>query len=147
MADKDIYKLLELFLQTNNLLTARAKKPHSYGTEHKIYQSEIHTLGVIIKNPSTNAGQLAKLLSITNGALTQIAFKLINKSLITSYNAAGNNKEVYYRPTELGTIANEQHKEYDEKLIKENFGFLEEMSKKEIDAVINFLAKVKVGLE
>lgn len=146
MESNNINDLVDLCLQTVNLVTAKGKKPRSYGTQHKIYQSEIHTLRVIIKSPNTKAGLIAEQLSITNGALTQVVAKLLNKGLITSYYAPGNNKEIYYRPTELGKIADEHHQKYDEKLLREDFGFLKEMPKEEIKTVINFLKKLKKGL-
>ena len=137
---------MDIYLQTVNLINTRAKVARNYGTPHKIYQAEIHTLEAIVDNPEVNASSLSERLSITNGALTQVVAKLVKKGLLITYNKSDNKREVYYSPTELGLQADRQHRLYDMKLFKEKFGFLENMSEEERQIIFHFFMEVKKGL-
>jgi DNA-binding MarR family transcriptional regulator len=114
------------------------KTPRDYGTGHMLYQSEIHTIEVIGKNENTNAGQIASLLGVTNGAVTQIADKLIKKGLIYKYYLPNNKKEVYYKLTELGRIADTSHSEFRDFIYSKVSSFLDELQEDSFNILIQF---------
>ncbi len=122
------------------------RTPRSYGTDQKIYPSEIHTLKAIVENPGANASSLSEIMSVTNGATTQVVSKLQKKGLIEKYYRSDNQKEVFYLPTEKGRTAYGEHEKFDELLYSTRFAFMRDMSRKEYDAVMSFLKNIEEGI-
>ncbi len=95
-------ELISRFHQAVNLMICDTKEPRSYGTSHMLTYSDISFLKCIESNQEYKAGELSRLLGITNGAVAQLAGKLMQKGYVESYRLSGNKKEVYYRLTEEG---------------------------------------------
>ncbi len=98
-------EIIEKMIFLLNKINQANKLPRDYGTGCVLYQSEIHIIGAINNHGSVNASELANILGITNGAITQVTSKLIKKGLIEQYRMSNNKKEVYYQLTNLGEIA------------------------------------------
>jgi DNA-binding MarR family transcriptional regulator len=88
---------------------------------------------------NVNASELAAIMGITNGAINQVANKLIKKGLLEQYRTNDNKKDVYYSLTTQGQIANIAHNNYH----KEQYSCMEEyinkLSLEEINTINNFL--------
>jgi len=132
-----IEKIIRLFNKANQT----NKVPNDYGTGHILYQSEIHTIEAISNHEDVNASQLATILGITSGAITQVTSKLINKGLIEQYRMNNNKKEVYYRLTTTGKIANTEHSKYHEKTYQIMTHYLDELTPDNIKIINTFLDK------
>lgn len=133
-----VEKIIRLFNkvnQTNQL-------PNDYGTGHILYQSEIHTIEAINNHKDVNASELANVLGITSGAITQVTNKLIKKELIEQYRMNNNMKEVYYRLTTTGKIANTEHSNYHQKVYHNMAQYLDELNLENIKIINTFLDKV-----
>lgn len=107
MDDKDA--ITERVFRLVNIANASEKKPRDFGNGHVLYRAEIHTIEAIVKHPDSNASDLALRLGITNGALTQIIAKLRDKGLVEQYNFPDNRKEIYFRLTREGLMAQKGH--------------------------------------
>jgi len=130
--------IIEKMFCAFNEMNENAKQPRDYGTGQLLYQSEIHTVSVICNHEQVNASELAQIMGITNGAITQVVNKLIQKGLVEKYNLPGNKKEVHFRLTESGRIANEAHYRYHEKIHGHVIGYLSELDKEKIEAIGQF---------
>ena len=77
----DIQGLIERTAKIQYKINANDKKPRTFGTQHKLYQSEIHFIEAIGLSGDYSASELSEKLGITNGAVTQVADKLLKKKL------------------------------------------------------------------
>lgn len=125
-----------------NKMNELAKKPREFGIGQKLYQSEIHTISAISNHTGINANELSKVLGVTNGAVTQITNKLIQKGLVEKYKKNNNNKEVYIRLTDLGEIANQGHDAFHEEMRKNLKEYLNELQENQIEAIVKLFDTV-----
>lgn len=109
-------------------LNENGKKAVSFGTGHLLYPSEIHFINAIGVDEVLNATQISKKLGITNGAVTQVATKLLKKGLIEKIKKEDNKKEVYMVLTESGKIAYYNHLEFHKRLYMKLNDVLNELS-------------------
>lgn len=130
--------IVEKMFRAFNEMNERAKQPRGYGTEQLLYQSEIHTISVICNHESVNASELAQIMGITKGAITQVVNKLIQKGLVEKYNLPGNKKEVYFSLTESGRIANEAHCRYHDRIHGRVIEYLDKLNKEKLEAIEQF---------
>lgn len=135
-------KIIEKIVRLANKINQTNKIPRDYGTGHILYHSEIHTIEAINNHENVNASELSKILGITNGAVNQVTNKLINKGLIEQYKLNDNNKEVFYRLTELGETANLGHSEYHKVEYENILQYLNNANEDQIKAVDSFLDRL-----
>ncbi|MBP2656639.1 MAG: MarR family transcriptional regulator [Firmicutes bacterium] len=131
-------EVLEKMVRAFNEMNENAKQPRDYETGQLLYQSEIHTVMAIWNHKAVNASELAKIMGVTKGAITQVVDKLIQKGLVEKYNLPGNKKEVYFRLTEAGQIANEVHRRYHERIHGQVISYLGELDKEKLEAMGQF---------
>ena len=110
----DVESLIRRTAKIQYKVNANDKKPRTFGTQHKLYQSEIH---------------------FTNGAVTQVADKLLKKKLIEKYKKADNKKTVYFKLTKEGTVAYNNHEKFHAGFNEKLAAYLSSLSKKEFDAI------------
>lgn len=132
-------KISEKVIYLSNKINQKNKKPNNYGTSHALYTSEIHMIEAISKHKSFNASELANIMGITNGAINQVANKLIKKGLVEPYRINDNKKDVYYQLTDKGKIANSAHKNYHKKQYSYMEEYIEGLSTEEIKTINHFL--------
>ncbi|GAA0127480.1 MarR family transcriptional regulator [Clostridium sp. CTA-19] len=109
--------------------------------------SEIHCIDLIGKIENPNVTKIAKGMNMTRGAISKISKKLINAKLIETYKKPNNDKEIYFKLTDLGKKLYKhheiKHKEWEER----NDIFFKDVSEKEQEVVANFLIKFNNYLE
>ncbi len=115
-------KILDAMSRLMNRLSAVMAEPRSFGTEYKLYTSEIQMIGVIGRNPGINVTEIAETLGITKGAVPKIIRKLLQKELIVRYQVPENKKEIHFDLTEKGKTAYLRHREFHQKV---NQGIIE----------------------
>ncbi len=132
-------EIFEKVIRLMNKINQSNKMPRDYGTGHILYHSEIHTIEAIKSHENINASELSSILGITNGALTQVISKLKKKGLVDQYNAINNKKDVYYRLTDNGEIANSGHDKYHNESYKNLNQYIESLEDDKIEIVNTFL--------
>lgn len=132
-------EILEKIAMLQYRINQNDKKPKSFGTDHLLYQSEIHFIDAIGIDTEINASELSDKLGITNGAVTQVAQKLIRKELIEKYKTSSNKKEVYFRLTESGKVAYHEHVLFHKRLNDKMTTYLDGLNKKQIEAILGML--------
>jgi DNA-binding MarR family transcriptional regulator len=100
-----IDKLMEKLYRTMNVLYEEIRSSSDCGTGIALRHSEICFLETVMTNKKANAGELARLLGISNPAISQIARKLIGKNLLEIYRIAKNKRETFFRLTGIGKKA------------------------------------------
>jgi len=133
-------KIIEKMNAIQYRINLNDKKPQNFGTNQQLYQSEIHFIDAIGISEEINASQLSSKLDITNGAVTQVAQKLIQKKLIEKYKKETNKKEVYFKLTELGRVAYENHKAFHKELDDKLIEYLKGLSQEQIEGLLGLVA-------
>ena len=136
----DYQKIMERMAALQYKINSNDKKPRSFGTSELLHQSEIHFIDAIGIDSEVNASQLSDKLHISNGAITQVAGKLLKKKLIEKYKIETNKKEVYFRLTEQGKVAYESHKEFHQGLCEKIIAYLNDLSPDQIEGILGFIA-------
>ncbi len=101
--NNELQDLIDLFLKILHLYSIISKKPKDYGTGDQLYFTEIHTISMVEKNKEINMTQLADIMGVTKGAISQTIRKLVNKNLIIKSNS-NNKKEFNLKLSEKGNI-------------------------------------------
>jgi len=91
--NNDLQQLIDLFLKILHLYSVIGRKPKDYGTGDLLYFTELHTITVVGRNDDVNMTQLAEIMGVTKGAISQTIRKLAHKNLIVKTNLT-NRKEV-----------------------------------------------------
>lgn len=132
-------RFLEQMSRIQYRINKNDRKPKQFGTDQLMYQSEIHFIDAIGCEGDIKPQDLSMKLGISYGAITQVATKLIKKNLIKKYKMKNNNKEVYYKLTESGIIAYENHKLFHKDLTEKIVEYLKGLSEEEYDVLSGLL--------
>lgn len=95
--------LIDQFLKILHLYSVISRKPCDYGTGDLLYFAELHTISVVARNKEINMTQLAEIMGVTKGAISQTIRKLVAKNLILKSNI-NNRKEVNLKLSDKGLI-------------------------------------------
>ena len=136
----DYQKIMERMAALQYKINSNDKKSRSFGTSELLHQSEIHFIEAIGIPSEVNASQLSNKLHISNGAITQVADKLLNKKLIEKHKLETNKKEVYFRLTEQGKVAYESHRKFHQDLCDKMIAYLKGLSPEQIKGILGFIA-------
>lgn len=130
--------MIERAIQALNLINDRAKKPRDYGTGDQLFHAEIHMLVAIQHHPEANASDIAKILGITNGAVTQVVKKLMDKQLVEKFQQLENRKTVFFRLTAKGVLAYIGHEQAEQRDFKTLLDYLDNCSELELATIRQF---------
>ncbi len=111
------------------------------GLNSRYSNSELHCIEAIGKLERPNGVQLATLLSMTRGAVTKLAKRLLQDGLIERYTISDNKKEIYYRLTSIGEVLYKEHEVAHTKWEERDIAFLSSVPIKEQQVVLEFLQK------
>jgi DNA-binding MarR family transcriptional regulator len=101
--NNQLQTLIDLFLKILHLYSVISRKPKDYGTGDMLYFAELHTITVVARNYEINMTDLAEIMGVTRGAISQTIRKLVAKNLILKSNI-NNRKEVNLKLSEKGLI-------------------------------------------
>lgn len=103
--------------------------------------SEIHCIDLIGKIENPNVTKLSESLNMTRGAISKICKRLLNSKLIDKYKKPDNDKEIYFKLTELGEKLYKHHEIKHKQWEERNNKFFKNIDKKEQEVVASFLRK------
>jgi DNA-binding MarR family transcriptional regulator len=103
--------------------------------------SEIHCLDFIGKIKDPNVTKISQSMNMTRGAISKLCKKLINNNLIDKYKKPENDKEIYFKLTELGEELYKHHEIKHKQWEERNNKFFKNITKEYQDIVANFLIK------
>ena len=111
MNEKEIIfrKVLDSIDDVMNRMVATHEKPRDFGTGVLLHRVEIHTIQAIAENEGINVTDLAKIMNVTKGAISQTLSKLEKKKLVEKQNSHKNQKEIELYLTDAGWIGYHQH--------------------------------------
>jgi DNA-binding MarR family transcriptional regulator len=132
----------ETLLKAFNLVNQEEKTPHDYGIGFSLYHSEMNVLETINRHEGANSSEIAGILGITTGAISQVTKKLIAKALVETYRRQDNQKEIYFRLTALGRKACRGHEKHHARFNKGVTAYLETLNDKEMQKLQEFFAVI-----
>ena len=135
-----LYKLLKLFAW-------EMENAWDYGAGFPIPHSEAHLLDAVKEHDGAKASELAGIMGITNGAVSQITKKLLAKALVEDYKLPGNRKEVFFRLTPLGEKVYRGHRKHHNKIDAGFFDYMAGLKEKDLQVIYNFLDVITQSLE
>ncbi len=91
------------------------RKTRYYGTDHPLYEAEIHMIKSIKENEGIHVTGLADMLGVTKGAVSQIIMKLEHKDMIIKDTDPRNLSRLVLRLTSKGETAYLQHEKLHQK--------------------------------
>lgn len=136
-------ELIESFFDIFDMIVDEQRTPRDYGDAHLLYHSELNFIDAIHKYPEANAGKLSEVLGITQGAITQVANKLIRRKLIEGYANKGNKKNKYYRLTPEGESVIQGHQDYHEEANRKLCQYFCSLSADEAAVILRLFAQIK----
>jgi len=120
--ESEVNELVRLFQSILHAYTIIEKQPRDFGTGSKLHLTELQTISMIGENPEVNMTQLADIMGVTRGAISQTLRKLVTKKLVVRTNVR-NNKEVNLQLTDVGQIVRQGY----QARMKEVFTFADEL--------------------
>jgi DNA-binding MarR family transcriptional regulator len=102
ISEKEIIDLLVHFERVIGMAKAHTQKPVDFGTGDLMYHSEVVLIKAIKNNPDKNISELAEMLFITKGAISQTTNKLIKRGYLRKFKFEDNKKEIYLKLTKKG---------------------------------------------
>ena len=139
--------IVEKMVRAFNTMQENAKQAHDYGTGQLFYQSELHTLAAICRHDRINASELAQIMGVTKGAITQVINKLTQKGLIEKFNLPGNKKEIHFRVTEAGLYVNESHSQYHQTMHAPVASYLCGLDEEKLEAISRYFDIVAMSIK
>lgn len=113
----------------------------------KLYPSEIHLMQVVATSPHLPAVEMAKLLGVTKGAVSQTMTRLVNKGIVHKEKNPEQGKKLSVTFTELGQAALEYHAEQNRILFDEYESYLSAVSRDERAVIQAFLKNVEMFVD
>lgn len=123
------------------------KAMRNFGTDVPIYNSEIHIVSIIAKNPGIHVRGLAELLEIASASVSETVRKLIKKDLVYKEKDPKNLSRLSLFVTKKGEIAHKEHLRYHELLDDMITTQLQNASDEEIDFLTDFLSSLSEELD
>lgn len=111
------------------------------GEYEKYGVSEIHCLDCIGKIKDPNVTKISQSMNMTRSAISKISKKLLNSDLIDKYKKPENDKEIYFKLTELGEMLYKDHGIKHKNWEERNNKFFKNIDKEEQEVVASFLKK------
>jgi DNA-binding MarR family transcriptional regulator len=99
---KDVLDLTIQFDKVVNKYKSLQQKPIDIGTGDIIYHPEILLIKMIKNHPEKNMSELADILSLTKGAISQTSKKLVDKGYLRKFRFDDNKKEIFLKLTKKG---------------------------------------------
>ena len=149
--DKDnlhiVYAIMENFVHILEKAQKMQHKPRHFGSEELLYSSEIHLIEIIGENDKRSVTELANLINITKGAVSQTVKKLENKNLIYKERDPENQSRIFLHLTEKGLKIVHEHREWHSKF---DNGFLDKfygLSKEKLLFLSDFIKQFENFLD
>jgi DNA-binding MarR family transcriptional regulator len=108
------FAIAEKFGQIVKLWQKLDKQPRKFGTEEELFSSEIHLIEVIGDNTDLSVSDIAGLLGVTKGAISQTLKKLENKGFVVKTIDPENNSRILTQLTSKGKTAYYAHRHWHE---------------------------------
>lgn len=137
----------EKFIRIINKYMRMEQKPMNFGVNDPLNPAEIHTIEAIGRHDGPNVTELASVLGITKGGVSQMIAKLSAKGLVAKTKDGLNDKEVKLRLTPEGLKAYRSHENMHMSLYADLLSSMEGMTPDELERITQILDKMETGMD
>ena len=131
------------FFNVMKLLHKLDRAPKKFGTDCFLTHAEIHLVEIIGKNSGSSVSDIARILGITRGAVSQNLKKLEAKKLSFKVADSENISRSLVSLTDKGKTAFDEHKKWHEKMDGGFVDYLEALQDNELDTISDFMSRVE----
>jgi DNA-binding MarR family transcriptional regulator len=131
------------FQSIMDLAQALEAVPRKYGTSSILSHAEIHMIEIIGDNENSSVTDIASLLNITKGAVSQALKRLESKGITSKKKDPENLSRSIVMLTAKGKTAYWAHKHWHEKLDGGFSEYFETLEDEKADIIIDFLDRVR----
>lgn len=107
-------QIIEKYMLLVEKISNTANTFKSFDTDVNIYRSEIHVIQLIGDRKALHVSEIARLLNITKGTVSQLVKRVENKGLVEKHVDASNNTRQLVSLTPKGVTAYKAHVAYHE---------------------------------
>lgn len=136
-------QISETLLRVINKVIRNEKAPKHYEVDVLLHPSEIHMVMFIGNNGGTHLSELARIVGVTRGAVSQVVAKLEKKGLVEKAEDPHSNLKTVPVLTNKGQVAYWNHERHHEEVDAELFAFIEQLSEREIGIIEDFLCHLE----
>ncbi|MDX2512840.1 MAG: MarR family winged helix-turn-helix transcriptional regulator [Desulfobacterales bacterium] len=148
MSKHNMHTIHDRFRQVMKLAVQMEQTPRPFGTDELLTSSEIHLVEIIGENgESQSVTDLAGLLAVTKGAVSQTLKKLEKKGMTTKHPDPVNSSRAIVELTTKGKTAFYAHRHWHETMDGGFKEYFENLNQDRIDFLVEFLAKFEVFLK
>lgn len=137
--DSFIKSLDESMVHLCNLGMLVESMDRDYGIGFEISPKEIHFIEAVHNHPQFNSTELSLELGLRKGTFSKLGKKIEGRKLIERYQQKDNQKEVYYKLTDLGQKAFEGHYKFHEHISKKTYEKFARYTKQEEVVIMQFV--------
>lgn len=144
MQDSKIHYIHEKFMTIVDLAAKLEKMPRRFGTEEPLTSREIHIIEISGDNDEIfSVTDLARLLGITKGAVSQNLKRMEKKGLTTKIKDPQNTSRSIVKLTYKGKTAYYAHKHWHETMDGGFKAYFLELSEEKVDFLLDFMEKAE----
>lgn len=144
MERKDIYITAYRLINKYN---AKTKQPKTFGTAEPVCGSETQIMDVLANEGDVTASQIANILGITKGAVSQTLSKLQKKGLISREAVGDGGNIVYIRLSEAGKEILVNYYAYRDCRLRKVIATAQALPKESADAVLYMMEAFEEALD
>ena len=144
---RDYDRLLDQIEQFINKYNQIESSSRDYGAGVLLSRTEIHLIAAIGDNPGIGVNKLAVLKGVSDGAVSQMIRKLVQKNLVNKAISKESEAKVELTLTEKGYVYYLDHKEYHEKSNKKWGLLLDEFDDQNYEKIQNMLESANKMLD
>ena len=148
MAMRDGYQKIHGKFQSLMALAFKLDQmPKQFGTGRDLSHTEIHLIEIIGDNKDLGVTDIARLIGVTKGAVSQTLKRLEKKGLAQKQTAPDNRSKLVVSLTALGNMAYWAHKHWHETMDGGFIRYLENLDTEQIGFLLDFLTRVEDFLQ
>lgn len=145
--DEMIHSLIEDYYAAANRTNQLKNKKVSFNGTPSINTASLHLIETIGNHPDANTTELAAILGITKGAVSQMATKLRDKGLLEKQKTSGNAKEVYLVLTPDGENLRQEHDKLHQEQYEELATLMKSFSATDIRKIHLFFRSIELYMD
>lgn len=140
-------EFIESAFRMVGMLSNRTNAPHTFSNGIALCTAETHVLAVVGEHKKIAAVQLAEVLGVTKGAISQTVKKLEAKGLVEREIVDMGRIQSVLKLTDTGKEICEEHQKNHIEIMRELYGYMDSFPKDTRDILAQFVAEAEKAVE
>ncbi|MFH2099428.1 MAG: MarR family transcriptional regulator [Pseudomonadota bacterium] len=144
---ENLTELRQIFFRVVNKVSHATRRPLDYGTGVLLHPSQMHVIERVGESPGISITELARVLGITKGAVSQTVKKLEEMGMVARYKQENNAKNVLLKLGKKGEKTFEAHHAWHQVHDEYFLQGLHQMPQSQYEAVLAFLLDAEASTD